>query len=955
VLTAASDVDTALAVTIIRGRGLIIAPEPDSRARTEAAAAQLGDAIATLRALVGDSAAQQTAIDRLQTLIDARLAVLRTDMDLAADGQNASLRRHVQSHEGRDLTAQITEQMGKIRAEAAQQLVARQHEADAATRRTVAALVACGAVAAISLFATLTLLLGRRRERAHLSELRRAEALLRTVMQTTPGLIYAKDLQGRMIAANAAVLGFLHKPWSALQGRTDREIHDDPAEGEALMANDRQVIAEGRTLVVEERVGTEGRRARIWLSTKTPMRDADGAIVGMVGVSLDITERKQSEERLQAFTAALEARVAERTAALAASESRQRAYFEHAPIGVLVMRAEAGGDFVLEDINPAARAAFGFAPDRVRGLRHWQLWPELVAREKQEKMRACAARQEIVAYSVERTISGRRRLLDVVLAPMPDDGDGAQCVLVCVNDATERRALERKLVEHAERQAEAAECETALFTNSADELFIVRVEHAADGPAFVYEAFSPALETITGLRAEDLVGRRPTDCLPAPIAQKIMANYRCCLQEQATVKFAETRQLPSGQRDVEGWVSPVRHQPSGRIVRLVGSVRDVTERNRLEAALRQAQKMEAIGRLAAGVAHDFNNILQAIIGGLDLVMEETAAGTPARDFAGIAIDAAMRGSHLTHHLLCYARKQMLWPQAIDLATFLPDIRTLLTRTLGPHIVIDLRVRKTPHALADPGELQTALLNLAINAAHAMPKGGTLSIEADVDRAAGPAWVRIAVTDTGAGMDAATLAQAIEPFFTTKGVGGTGLGLSMVQGFVEQSGGRLRIGSVPGQGTSVTLALPAAGPAHRPAAPAPAVGLRVSGRILLVDDSTDVLVTVGAFLERAGFEVVRADSGDHALAVLAQDRRFDALVSDYAMPGLNGADLIAEARLLLPGLNALIITGYADIEDAGMAVRGAAVLHKPFQRDTLLDALLRVMGRDAARTPAVQGR
>jgi CheY-like chemotaxis protein len=205
------------------------------------------------------------------------------------------------------------------------------------------------------------------------------------------------------------------------------------------------------------------------------------------------------------------------------------------------------------------------------------------------------------------------------------------------------------------------------------------------------------------------------------------------------------------------------------------------------------------------------------------------------------------------------------------------------------------------------------------------------------------------------MDTATLAQAVEPFFTTKGVKGTGLGLSMVQGFAEQSGGMFRIASDPGHGTTVELRLPASGAAGldvpedsaTPSAP-------VSGRILLVDDSSDVLVTVGAFLEKAGFTVIRANCGDRALAQLAQGGPVDVLVTDYAMPGLNGAELIARARLLQPGLRALIITGYAAV--GYEAADGTTILHKPFHRRALIEALQRVLARDpaTAETVAAEG-
>jgi signal transduction histidine kinase/CheY-like chemotaxis protein len=428
------------------------------------------------------------------------------------------------------------------------------------------------------------------------------------------------------------------------------------------------------------------------------------------------------------------------------------------------------------------------------------------------------------------------------------------------------------------------------------------------------------------------------------MARSITANYRRCLRERTTIHFADTRNFPVGQIDVEGSITPVVNPASGRVVRLVGITRDVTERNRMEAGRRHGQKMEAIGRLAAGVAHDFNNILQAVISGLDLVIEASVPNTPSHDYASVALGSAMRGSQLTHHLLSYARKQMLWPQTIRMSVFLAEIEQVLARTLGPHITIELRADPNACALADPGELETALLNLAINAAQAMPRGGTLHLSAARLREADRAWVALTLTDTGTGMDDATLAQAMEPFFTTKGANGTGLGLSMVQGFAEQSGGTLRIASKPGQGTTVELRLPAtiaAEPEDRSPTQDP---LRATGRILLVDDSPDVLVTVGAFLEKAGFDVERAENGDTALAHIAAGGRFDALVSDYAMPGLNGADLIAQARLLQPGLHALIITGFAALSTAELA-EGTVVLHKPFHRRAFIEALLQAMGRD----------
>ncbi len=214
------------------------------------------------------------------------------------------------------------------------------------------------------------------------------------------------------------------------------------------------------------------------------------------------------------------------------------------------------------------------------------------------------------------------------------------------------------------------------------------------------------------------------------------------------------------------------------------------------------------------MAHDFNDILQAVIGGLDLVMDEVEADTPARKFAGMALTAAIEGSRLTRDLMAYAGNQMLCPRPIPVADFLANMKIMLSRTLHPCVTVDLRVTDAPLAFADPGALQTVLRDIAVNAAQAMPSGGTLRIEARLEVTAGVGCVVIAMTDTGTGMDAATLARATEPFFTTRGGRGAGLGLAMAKGFAEQSGGTLRIASAPGCGTVVTVRLPAAASADR---------------------------------------------------------------------------------------------------------------------------------------------
>jgi PAS domain S-box-containing protein len=331
-------------------------------------------------------------------------------------------------------------------------------------------------------------------------------------------------------------------------------------------------------------------------------------------------------------------------------------------------------------------------------------------------------------------------------------------------DITEATELAAEVARQAEREIEAAERERAIFRNSSDTLFVVRVDEAPDGPEFVYETFSPAFERLTGNRLENMVGFRPDQCLPPEGADLVLQRYRRCVLARTSISYEETHESPNGLRDLEGSITPVMHPATGRIVRLIGAVRDVTERRRTEAALHHSQKLEAIGRLSAGVAHDFNNILQSIVGGLDMILQVVSEET-ARRFADISLNAAMRGAYLTHHLLSYARKQMLQPRDMEIAPFLAEFQILLARTLGPHIAIQVDAGQHLSVLADPAQLGTALLNLAINASHAMPKHGTLRVDAYEECNVDGAWIVVTVADSGTGMDAATLAQAAEPFFS----------------------------------------------------------------------------------------------------------------------------------------------------------------------------------------------
>jgi PAS domain S-box-containing protein len=497
---------------------------------------------------------------------------------------------------------------------------------------------------------------------------------------------------------------------------------------------------------------------------------------------------------------------------------------------------------------------------------------------------------------------------------------------------------------------------------SSDRPFRVLVEQMQDGAVtlaqdgtllYCNRRFAELLnvphEQIVGCNLQSFL----VDQEPPIVARMLLAAMDAPAREDFELRS------PNGTtRPVTLSLSPLRR--SGNISLLCGVINDLTQqqqhfydmeaanarlrsemssRAEVEELLRHTQKLEAIGKLAAGVAHDFNNILQSVVSNLELALDDVPEGTETHDFAKVALQAAQRGASLTDYLLSYARKQRLTPASIAVGAFLDGMVKLLRSSLDPGITLEVKVPETLFVLVDVGQLQNAILNLAINASHAMPAGGMLTIEAQSNTEG--KCVIISLTDTGIGMDAATLAQAAEPFYTTKGNGGSGLGLSMVQGFAAQSGGEFYITSALGRGTTTTLRLPAATPGVL-VKPVRAVAVPRGGRILLVDDSEDVLVAVGAFLTKAGFIAVRAENGDEALAFLKASPGFDALITDYSMPGMNGLDLIIEARNFQPALPAILITGFAGFAGAKTIDDGTLVLHKPFQREELLTALQQVI-------------
>jgi nitrogen-specific signal transduction histidine kinase/ActR/RegA family two-component response regulator len=398
---------------------------------------------------------------------------------------------------------------------------------------------------------------------------------------------------------------------------------------------------------------------------------------------------------------------------------------------------------------------------------------------------------------------------------------------------------------------------------------------------------------------------------------------------------------------------------------MIGVSLDVTARHELEDRLRQAQKMEAVGRLAGGVAHDFNNLLQVIQGHARFALEALPEPGDLREDLEAVYAASERAARLTRQLLAFSRKQILQPRELDLNAVVRGVMPMLGRLIGEDIAVVTHLAPRLGAVtADPAQLEQVLVNLAVNARDAMPEGGTLGIEtADValdaaacERRDGPvapgAYVRLAVRDTGAGMDEATRARAFEPFFTTKAPGkGTGLGLATVYGIVRQSGGCVTVSSAPGAGTTVVVELPrtSAPEPARPAADAPAPG-RGTGTVLLVEDDATVRQFVRRVLEWQGYAVLEAAHGPDALRVAAEHGgRIDLVLTDVVMPGMSGRALAEALTASRPGLRVLFMSGYTDDEilRRGLGTTGVALLEKPFTAEALRDAVRREL--DAART------
>jgi PAS domain S-box-containing protein len=476
----------------------------------------------------------------------------------------------------------------------------------------------------------------------------------------------------------------------------------------------------------------------------------------------------------------------------------------------------------------------------------------------------------------------------------------------------------------------------------------------------VIESVNPAWKTMFGWGEADLVGRNFIDLTHPEDRPATRAEVARLAAGQPTMKFENRYRRRDGSYLWLSW----RAVPDDKSIHAVG--RDITaEREQAQAlqaaeeALRQAQKMEAVGQLTGGIAHDFNNLLQGINGALEMIGKRIAQGRTEEleKFVAAASTSANRAVALTHRLLAFSRRQPLDPKPVQVNPLVASMEDLLRRTMGERIAIVLNLAADLWAtLCDPNQLESAILNLAINARDAMPDGGTLLLETtnvrldaayaarNPDVLAGD-YVCLAVSDTGTGMPASVIEQAFDPFFTTKPIGqGTGLGLSMIYGFTKQSEGHAKIYSELGLGSTIKLFLPrclgAAEADQAPAQAAPLPRAEAGETVLVVEDESVVRGLVVEVLDELGYHALEAADGPAGLDILRGKKRIDLLVTDIGLPGLNGRQLADAARLTRPGLKILFMTGYA--ENAALAQGflepGMEMITKPFPIETLANKI-----------------
>jgi PAS domain S-box-containing protein len=655
-----------------------------------------------------------------------------------------------------------------------------------------------------------------------------------------------------------------------------------------------------------------------------------------------------------------------------------RPLFDKAPAPLLVIAADSPR-FTIVDVNDAYLQATLQTREGLLGLALFEAMPDNpqdiaangVANLQASIERAIASKQPdhmpVQKYDIPRPGGGfEERWWDPINTPVLDATGEVSMVIHYVTDATERvraHASLRQLNDDLEGQVARRTAERdRIWQLSANLMLVARM----DGT--ILNA-NPAWERILGRVPSALMGRNIAEFKhPDEIEMSTAEMARLQGGGYHSVDFEDRYRHVDGSWHWVSWTI----EPEGGVLYCNG--RDVTaEKEHAEVlrlaqeALRQSQKMEAVGQLTGGLAHDFNNLLGGVSGSLELIQARMRDGRlrDVEKYTAAALGATRRAAALTHRLLAFSRRQVLAPQATNVNGLVGGMVELIQRTVGPGITIEVRGKANAWpALIDPSQLENALLNLCINARDAMPEGGRILIEtANIDLSAESAsvyglpagqYLAVQVTDSGIGMAPDVVARAFEPFFTTKPLGqGTGLGLSMIYGFAHQSGGQVRIASEPGKGTTVAMYLPrhhgAAQARQGSAQPSELLRFGQGQTVLVVDDEPTVRMLLIDILADLGLKAIEAGDSAAGLHILRSNVRIDLLVSDIGLPGgMDGLQMVDAARAARPNLNVLFITGYSEdaVQGTGRLPANEAVISKPFAIEQMAERIREMVGPQA---------
>jgi PAS domain S-box-containing protein len=774
---------------------------------------------------------------------------------------------------------------------------------------------------------------------------RESEQRFRLVSESVPVMLWMGDANGKCLYLNRALRDYWGVAPDAVTGFDwSASLHPDDAA--ALFTVFGQAMREHTAFAVEGRYRRHDGEYRLIRTDAQPRFGAGGEFLGMIGVNVDITETRRAEQTLKE------------------SEERFRLIANSAPVPMWVSRLDGKRAFV----NQAYMDFLGLDYDACLVF-DWRkaLHPDDLQRILAEQIAGEGSRRPFALEARYRRADGEWRWLRSESQPRwAADGEHVGFIGVA-HDITAAKQAEielRGLNETLEAQVEARTLERDRIWNASQDMLVVGNRQG------VWLNVNPAATAMLGWSEAELLGRTSEWIEHPDDIARSRAEIAHLAAGGITMRFENRLRHKNSSYRWLSWTAAPHEGLVYAVARDVTDEKDAAETlRRTEEALRQSQKMEAVGQLTGGIAHDFNNLLQGIVGSLDLVQKRLADGRlgEIQRYVNGAMTSANRAAALTHRLLAFSRRQPLDPKPLRANPLIASMEDLIRRTMGEKIQLELGLAGDLWpTLCDQNQLENSILNLSINARDAMPDGGRLRIEtcnarlgaADLanqrDIAPGE-YVCILVSDTGTGMTPDVAARAFDPFFTTKPTGqGTGLGLSMIYGFARQSDGHVKISSEAGKGTRVRLYLPrhhAEEAAQTGPEQAAAAHQAVGGQtVLVVEDEPLVRLLIIDLLEELGYQSLEANDGPSGLRILQSPQRIDLLITDIGLPGLNGRQVADAARVTRPDLKVLFMTGYAEKAAIanGILASGMQMITKPFAMDALTKRIRDLM--DMRRDP-----